>query len=129
MIKTAPSLYILSKRIAYLSAFVEYLCCKLEFVLPKSNSGDLNNALNEIVGFEQQKCYRLALRLLKSDSPEALIKAINRCSTRVYGKDKQMLKELLTLNRYKPCIDSDGLLHIKGRLSNFPDLTEELKHP
>ena len=37
-------------------------------------------------------------------------------------------QELRSLKGYRPCIDSDGLLRIEGRLNNFPKLFEEFKH-
>ena len=44
MIETALSLYVLTKRVAYLRAFVEYLRCKFKkrnFVRPKWDTSDL----------------------------------------------------------------------------------------
>ena len=44
LIETAPSLYVLTKRVAYLRAFVEYLRCKFKkrnFVRPKWDTSDL----------------------------------------------------------------------------------------
>ena len=41
--------------------------------------------------------------LLISDSPEALIQVVHRCSTLVSGQDRQWLKELHSLNRFGAC--------------------------
>ena len=57
LIETAPSLYVLTKRVAYLRAFVEYLRCKFKkrnFVRPKWDTCDLNKALNKIVAVVQK---------------------------------------------------------------------------
>ena len=132
VIECAPSLYVLNKRVAYLSAFVEYLCCKVkcqEFVRPKFDPDDLNKAMHKIVGFVQKKYYGQALSLLKSGSPEELSKAIDRCSARVPNQNKHWIKELRCLNRFRPCLDSESLLRVEGRLSNSLELTEDMKHP
>ena len=81
LIETAPSLYALTKPVAYLRAFVEYLRCKFKkqnFVRPKWDTYDLNKALNKIVAVVQRRFYGQALRLLKSDSPEDLTDAMER---------------------------------------------------
>ena len=38
-------------------------------------------------------------------------------------------QRLRALNRFRPCIDNDGLDRVEGRLSNSPELTEDIKHP
>ena len=45
------------------------------------------------------------------------------------GQPKQWIKELRSLDRFRPCVDSDGLLRIEGRLSKSPELTDNMKHP
>ena len=132
VIESAPSLYALTKRVAYLSAFIEYLRCKVknqEFERPKFDTGDLNRALNKVVGFVQQKYYGQALSLLQSGSPEELSEAVDRCSKRISDQDRHWIKELRGLNRFRPCLDVEGLLRVEGRLSNSPELTEDMKHP
>ena len=132
MIDFAPSLYVPTKRVAYLSALVDYLCCMVKnqkFVQTKQESSDFDEALNKIVSFRQQKYYVQALRLFGNDSSEALTKAINRCSARVYGQDKQGLQELRSLNRFRLCVDNESLMRVKGRLSYSLKLTEEINTP
>ena len=132
LIDSAPSLYVLKKRVAYLSAFVEYKRCefkKCAFVRPELDCRDLEKALKAIVGFVQRRYYGQALRLLKDDSPEGLAAAIERCSSRNTGQPRHWLNELRSLNRFRPCVDSKGFLRIEGRLANSPELSEDMKHP
>ena len=133
LIEAAPSLYALQKRVAYLMAFVQYFVrCKVkkqDFVRPKLGTEELNKALSVIVAFVQQKYYGQALNILKSDSPEALALAIDKCSKRKSGQPKHWLNDLRSLNKFRPCVDKEGLLRIEGRLHNSPELTEDMKHP
>ena len=39
------------------------------------------------------------------------------------------LNELRSLNKFRPCVEKEGLLRIEGRLSNSRDMTEDMKHP
>ena len=60
-----------------MSAFVEYLCCGVEsrgLVPTGMDTDDVNKASSEIVDFQQRKYYGQALRILESDSHEALTK-------------------------------------------------------
>ena len=86
-------------------------------------------ALSKIVGFVQRKYYGQTLSLMRSDSPESLTEAIEKCSRQNSGRPKKWLKELRTLNRFRPCVDNEGLVRVEGRLSNSPELTEDMKHP
>ena len=69
------------------------------------------------------------MNILKSDSPEALALAIDKCSKRKSGQPKHWLNELRSLYKFRPCVDKEGLLRIEGRLHNSPELTEDMKHP
>ena len=58
LIESSPSLYVLTKRVEHLAAFVDYIGCKVknrEFVPPRLDTCDLDMALNRIVGFVQRK--------------------------------------------------------------------------
>ena len=133
MIETAPSLFVLKKPVAYLLAFVEYFKrCKVKkerFVKPKFDTVKLDEAMFAIVGYAQHRHYSQALSILQSKSFEDLSHAINRCSRRESGKLKVWLNELRFLNKFRSCVDKEGLLRMEGRLSNSPDLTEDMKHP
>ena len=131
LIESYPSLYVLTKRVAYLAAFVDYIRCKAknrEFVPPRLDTCDLDMALNRIVGFVQRKYYGQTLSLMRSDSPESLTEAIEKCGRQNSGQPKKWLKELRALNRFRPCVDNEGLVRAEGRLSNSPELTEDMKH-
>ena len=103
LIESSPSLYVLTKRVAYLAAFVDYIRCKVknrEFVSPRLDTCDLDMALNRIVGFVQRKYYGQAFSLMRSDSPESLTEAIEKCDRQNSGQPKKWLKELRALNRF-----------------------------
>ena len=54
LIESFPSLYVLTKRVAYLAAFVDYIKCKAknrEFVPPRLDSCDLDMALKKLLVF------------------------------------------------------------------------------
>ena len=132
MIESSLSLYVLTKRVAYLATFVDYIKCKVknrEFVPPRLDTCDLDMALNKIVGFVQRKYYGQALSLMRSDSSESLTEAIKKCGRQNSGQPKKWLNELRALNRFRPCVDNEGLVRVEGRLSNSPELTEDMKHP
>lgn len=128
LIECAPSLYVLKKRVAYLLAFVQYLHCRSKretFVKPVLDPSCLDRALYTIVGYVQRKFYGEALRMMKGESPEALSETIERCVTNNSRKDKQWVKELRGLKKYRPCIGYDGLMRIEGRLENSPELDRD----
>ena len=133
LIESSLSLYVLTKRVAYLAAFVDYIRCKVknrEFVPPRLNTYDLDMALNRIVGFVQRKYYDQTLSLMRSDSSESLTEAIEKCGQQNSGQPKKWLNELRALNRFRPCVDNEGLVRVEAiRLSNSPELTEDMKHP
>ena len=117
----------LKKRVAYLLAFVEYFKrCKVK--KEKFDAAKLDEAMFAIVGYAQHRHYSQALSILKSKTPEDLSQAIDRCSRRESGEPKVWLNELRSSNKFRPCVDKEGLLRIEGRLSNSPDLTEDMKH-
>ena len=66
--------------------------------------------------------------LLKSNSLKDLTDAIERCARRSSGQLKQWIRELRSLNRFRPCIDGDSLLQVKGHWSKLPKLIDEIKH-
>ena len=118
LIESSPSLYVLTKRVAYLAAFVDYIRCKVknrEFVPPRLDTCNLDMALNRIVGFVQRKYFGQALSLLRSDSPESLTEAIEKRRRQNSGQPKKWLKELRALNLCRPCVDNEGLVRVEGR--------------
>ena len=67
--------------------------------------------------------------MLRSDSPKSLTEAVEKCGRRNSGQSKKWLKELRVLNRFRPCVDKEGPVHNEGRLSNSPEVTEDMKLP
>ena len=100
-----------------------------EFVPRRLDTCDLDMALNRIVGFVQRKYYGQALSLMKSDSPESLTEAIEKCGRQNSGQPKKWLKELRALNRFRPCVDNESLIRVEGQSSNSPEVTEDIKLP
>ena len=82
-----------------------------------------------IVGDAQHRHYSQALSILQSKSPKDLSHVIDRCIRHESDEPKVCLNELWSLNRFRRCIDKEGLMRIEGWLSNCPALTEEMKHP
>ena len=126
LIESSPSLYVLIKWVSCLAA------CKVknrEFVPRRLDTCDLDLALNRFVGFVQRKHYGQALSLMRSGSSESLTEAIEKCSRQNSGEPKKWLKELRALNRLLPCVANEGLVRVEGRLSNSPELTEDMKYP
>ena len=112
-----------------MAAFVDYIRCKVknrEFVSPRLDTCDLDMALNRIVGFVQRKYYGQAFSLMRSDSPESLTEAIEKCDRQNSGQPKKWLKELRALNRFRQYFDIEGLFRVKGRLSNSPAIKSNI---
>ena len=112
LIEISPSLYVLTKQVAYVAAFVKCIGCKVkncEIVPPRLDTCDLDMALNIIVGFVQRKYYGQVLSLMRSDSPESLTEAIEKSGRQNCGQPKKWLKELCALNRFRPCVDNESL--------------------
>ena len=57
-----------------------------------------------------------------------MTEAIEKCGWQNSGQPKKWLKELRALNRFWPCVDNEGLVCVECRLSNSPELTEDMKH-
>ena len=116
MIEAAPSLYVLKKRVAYLLAFVEYFkhfkVKKGEFVKPKFDTARLDEDTHAIVVYVQHRHYSQALSILQNKSPEYFSHAIDRCSRRESGEPKVWLNELRSLNKFRSCVDNEGLFRI-----------------
>ena len=132
LIETAPSLYVLQKRVSYLIAFVEFICCKAKHCVFERHTIDaeyLEKALKLIVKYVQNSIYGEAMKLLLERSPDALDEIIKRCSMDDSARSKRRVKELRCLKKFRPCVDRCGLLRIEGRLSNAHELSFDAKHP
>ena len=133
LIARAPSLYVLSKRVAYLTAFMEFVRCrakKCPFVKSVLNAACLGRALNSIVKIVLNKVNGEAIMVMREKSPDALKELIKRRSVGVVSQQEKVhLKELRSFRKYRPCVDKDGRVRIEGRLSKSSDVAVEAKHP
>ena len=122
LIQAAPNLYTLKKRCAYLTAFLEFMTAKklnTPFQTPCLDSSYLYKAFIKIVKFVQSRCFWGAVELLSQESPDAFESIVKKLNCR--AKDEASIRrvsELKTLRRLRPCVGSDGLLRIEGRLKN-----------
>ena len=74
VIETAPDLYALTKRIAYLIVFKQFIMAKFNRVLlsrPKLDAQFLDNALVDVIKYVQRSRFGIAVEFLKSKSPDA----------------------------------------------------------
>ena len=119
LIARAPSLYVLSKRLAYLTTFVDFVRCrakKCPFIKSVLNAAYLDRALDSIVKIVQNKVYGEAIMVMREKSPDALEELIKRRSVGVVSHEEKVhLKELRSLRKYRPCVDKDGRVRIEGR--------------
>ena len=68
MIESAPDLYTLKKRVAYLIAFKQYIVAKLQkrhLCKPKPNADYLDNAFMDVVKFVQRTNFGAAIKPLQ----------------------------------------------------------------
>ena len=86
-------------------------------------------AFVDIIRYVQSLSFGAAVKLLKEKSPDAfelILKKLNKKA--VSAEDFRRIAELKTLRRLRPCVDSDSLLRIDGRLENAK-LPVQAKHP
>ena len=86
-------------------------------------------AFVDIIRYVQSFSFGAAVKLLEeksSDAFELILKKLNEKA--VCAEDFRRIEELKTLRRLRPCVDTDSLLRIDGRLENA-ELLVEAKHP
>ena len=133
LIKTAPNLYTLKKRVAYLIAFKEYFVAKFkkraEFKKPILNASYLDRALLEAVRYVQFLSFGDAIRLLREDSPDKFDQMLKKLYSKANGADQmRKINELKALRNLRPCVDTDMMLQVEERLENAePPI--DTKHP
>ena len=74
IIESAPDLYTLKKRVAYLIAFKQYIVAKSQkrnLCKPKLDADYLDNAFMEVVKFVQKTHFGTAIKLLQEKSSDA----------------------------------------------------------
>ena len=91
LIARAPSLYIFSKRVAYLTAFVDFVRCrakKCPFIKPVLNAAYLDRALDPIVKIVQNKVYGEVIMVMQKKSPDVLEELIKHCMWVCFAEGK-----------------------------------------
>ena len=92
------------------------------------NAAYLENSLLIIMKLVQNKVYGDMICSMQGESADALDKMITQINDHASPTQKDRLKELRPLKKYRPCVDEEGRLHIEGRLSKSPDIPWEAKH-
>ena len=132
LINAAPSLYVLKKRVAYLSLFKLWIIAKykrIAFTKPVINAKLLECAFLDTVRYVQAQRFGAAVEMLKMDSSDAFDSILKKLNDRAdNAEDMWRISELKTLRRLRPCVDADSMLRIDGRLENA-DLPVDAKHP
>ena len=62
-------------------------------------------------------------------SADAFDEVIKQCNATAPPTQKDCLKELRSLKKYRPCVGEEERLRIEGRLSKSPDIPWVAKHP
>ena len=132
LIQAATNLYTPKKRCAYLTAFVEFMTAEklnMPFQKPCLDSSYLDKTFINIVKFVQSRCFGGAAELLSQEPPDAFESIVKMLNCRAEDEASiRRISELKTLRRLRPCVGSDGLLRIEGRLENA-ELPVDTKHP
>ena len=77
----------------------------------------------------QRSCFGVAVEFLKSKSPDAFDSFLKHLSDKANTSEEMcQVSELRTLHNLCPCVNSDSVLCIEGRLENA-DLPLDTKHP
>ena len=132
LIETAPNLYTLSKRAAYLVAFKQFNLAKARkaaFCRPKLDAKYLDDALLDVVKYVQSNYFGAAVDCLKNNFPDkfdSFLKCMSKKTVDV--DDLRRISELKTLRPLRPCIDAGSILRVEGRLENA-ELPLDAKHP
>ena len=108
LVERSPDLYTLKKRIAYLTAFKEYVIAvkvkKKEFVRPVLNALYLYKAFVRLLRYVQNECFGSAIEFLKN-SPDEFDSLLKKLSAKTNNVMKMhFLNELKTLRKLRPCV-------------------------
>ena len=109
--------------IAFVDWFQNCKVRKNNFIKPVLNAAYLETALLIIVKLVQNKVYGNVICSMQGKSADALDEVIKQCNVTASPTQKDRLKELRSLKKYRPCVDEEGRLRIEGRLSKSPDIS------
>ena len=101
----------------------------LTFIKPMLNADMLEDALTDIITYVQSRCFGAAVRILKRDSADgfdAILKRINQNANN--AADMKRVSELKTLQNVRPCVGTDSIFRVEGRLENA-EFPLDCKHP
>ena len=133
LIEAAFNLYVLKKRCAYLAAFAEFMAAKklgVSFQKLCFNATYLDKAFINIVKYVQFRCFGAAVEFLSQDSAEAFESILKQLNGKAKNPESmRRLNELKALRNLRPCVGSDNLLRIEGRLENASAFPVDTKHP
>ena len=103
-------------------AFTEFVAAQAKrntFTKPKLDATYLDNAFIKIVKYVQSRSFGAAVESLKQESPDQFESIIERLRSKAEDPDStRRLNELKTLRNLRPCVGSDSLLRVEGRLEN-----------
>ena len=132
LIAASSNLYVLRKRLAYLTAFVEFVMAKAKgtlFLKPNLNAAYLDRALLKVVKYVQGCCFGAAIETLRRGSPDDFEAILRRLGKKPGNtEDTRRTNELKTLRNLRPCVDSDSMFRVEGRLENA-ELPIDTRHP
>ena len=130
LIETSPDLYTLKKRFGYLLAFMEFFVARskrLSFCKPDMNATFLDRGFVKAIAYVQKRHFGDVIEPLREGSPDDFEAVLKRIGAGSNGNTRRV-HELKTLRNLRPCVGSDLLLRIDGRLENA-DLPTDTKHP
>ena len=131
MIESAPDLYKLKKRVAYLIAFKQYIVGKLQkrnLCKPKLDVDYFDNAFMDVVKFVNRTLLGAAIKLLQEKFSDAYDLILNELGNNSLDLEHvRRVSELKTLRNLSPFVDNDLMLRVEGRLENA-DLPTDTKH-
>ena len=133
LVEGSPNLYILKKRAAYLTAFKEYFILvkvkKERFEKPVLDATYLEKAFFCLVRYVQDSRFGSAVKFLKDNSPDKFDTLLKRLDAQAsHVKEMHHVNELKTLRKLRPCVGTDLMLRVEGRLENAA-LPVDAKHP
>ena len=133
LVERSPNLYTLKKQVAYLTAFKQYFISvkvkKERFEKPVLDASYLENSFVYLVRYVQGSCFGPAVEFLEANSPDKFDTLLKKLDAKV-SKEKELhhVSELKTLRKLRPCVGTDLLLRVEGRLDNAA-LPVDTKHP
>ena len=123
LIETSPDLYTLKKRFkrfGYLLAFVEFFVARskgLSFCKPNMNATFLDRGFVKAIVYVQKRHFGDVIEPLRENSLDDFEAVLKRVGAGSNGNTRRV-HELKTLRNLRPCVGSDLLLRVDGRLEN-----------